>query len=64
MKKRRNPRLSVDISSTFVRKLDALSAFKSQKVALFTLVWSVYTKAIANGLRRGTRYAEVFYKVR
>lgn len=64
VRKRRNPRLSVDISSTFVRKLDALSAFRSQKVALFTLVWSVYTKAIANGLRRGTRYAEVFYKVR
>jgi LmbE family N-acetylglucosaminyl deacetylase len=64
LRKRRNPRLVVDISSTFVRKLDALSAFKSQRVALFTLLWSVYVKAILSGLRLGTRYAEVFYKVR
>jgi LmbE family N-acetylglucosaminyl deacetylase len=64
IKKRRNPRLIVDISKTFTRKLDALSAFRSQKVALFTLLWSVYTKAIYYGLKRGVRYAEVFYKVR
>ena len=64
IKKRRNPRLLVDISSTFVRKLDALSMFKSQRVALFTLLWSVYLKAFVAGRRRGVRYAEVFYRVR
>jgi LmbE family N-acetylglucosaminyl deacetylase len=64
IKKRHNPRLVVDISQTFARKLDALSVFRSQKVALFTLLWSVYTKAAYYGLKRGVRYAEVFYKVR
>jgi LmbE family N-acetylglucosaminyl deacetylase len=64
LKKRRNPKLVVDISQQFTRKLDALSTFKSQKVALFTLLWSVYTKAILYGLKRGVRYAEVFYKVK
>jgi LmbE family N-acetylglucosaminyl deacetylase len=64
IRKRRSPKLVVDISQTFTRKLDALSAFRSQKIALFTLLWSVYTKAIYYGLRRGVRYAEIFYKVR
>jgi len=64
VRKRRNPKLMVDISQTFTRKLDALSTFKSQKVALFTLLWSVYTKAAYYGMRSGVRYAEVFYKVR
>lgn len=61
--KRRNPKLVVDISQHFARKLDALSTFRSQRVALFTLLWSVYVKAIYYGLKRGVRYAEVFYKV-
>jgi LmbE family N-acetylglucosaminyl deacetylase len=64
LQKRRAPKLVMDISQTFARKLDALSEFKSQKVAVFTLLWSVYTKAIYYGLKRGTRYAEVFYRVR
>jgi LmbE family N-acetylglucosaminyl deacetylase len=64
LRKRRNPKLILDISHTFARKLDALSTFKSQRVALFTLLWSVYAKAIYYGLKRGTRYAEIFYKVR
>jgi LmbE family N-acetylglucosaminyl deacetylase len=64
LKKRKSPRLIVDISQTFVRKLDALSAFRSQRLALFTLIWSVYVKAIWYGAKRGVRYAEVFYKMR
>lgn len=64
IKKRKSPKLIVDISKTFTRKLDAISIFRSQKIALFTLLWSVYTKAIYYGLKRGARYAEVFYKVR
>lgn len=64
IKKRRCPKLVIDISKTFTRKLDALSAFRSQKVALFTLLWSVYLKAFYYGIKRGVRYAEVFYKVR
>jgi LmbE family N-acetylglucosaminyl deacetylase len=64
IKKRRCPRLVVDISKTFTRKLDALSTFRSQKVAVFTLLWAVYIKAIYFGMKRGVRYAEVFYKVK
>jgi LmbE family N-acetylglucosaminyl deacetylase len=63
-RKRTAPRLVVDITHTFTKKLDALSCFKSQKVALFTLLWSVYVKAILHGMKRGVRYAEVFHKVR
>jgi LmbE family N-acetylglucosaminyl deacetylase len=62
--KRKNPKLLIDISHTFSRKLDALSAFRSQRVALFTLLWSVYAKAIYYGVKGGARYAEVMYKVR
>jgi N-acetylglucosamine malate deacetylase 1 len=61
--KRRSVRVSVDITPTFARKLDALSVFKSQRVALFTLLWSVYAKAVFYGFRRKVRYAELFYKV-
>ena len=64
MQKRRNAKMIIDISHTFARKLDALSAFRSQRVAVFTLLWSVYAKAIYYGVKRGVRYAEVFYKVR
>jgi LmbE family N-acetylglucosaminyl deacetylase len=63
IKKRRNPKLVIDITKTFTRKIDALGAFRSQKVALLTLLWSVYTKAFYYGMKRGVRYAEVFYKV-
>ncbi len=62
--KRTQPRMVVNISKTFVRKLDALSAFKSQKVALLTLLWTVYLKSIYHGWRNGARYAEIFCKVR
>lgn len=62
--KRRNPKLVVDITQTFKKKLDAIDAFRSQKIALIALLWSVYTKAVFWGLKRGTRYAEVYYKVR
>lgn len=62
--KRRAPKLVVDVTATFKRKLDAIAAFKSQRTALLMLLWSVYTKAIFWGLRRRVRYAEVYYKVR
>lgn len=64
LKQRRNPRLFVDISDYFYKKLDILQVFKSQKVAMITLKWSVYVKAFVNGFQNGTQFAEVFYKVR
>lgn len=63
-KEREAPRLVVDISKTFTDKLKALNYFKSQKVALFALKWSVYVKAFFAGLRYHVQFAEVFNKVR
>lgn len=64
LKKRKNPRLIVDISDTFKIKLKALAVFKSQKIALFTLKWTVYAKALLHGFKNAVRFAEEFYKVR
>ena len=73
IKKRSNPKLVIDTSSTFQIKIKALKAFKSQ-IELATLYnylvlnnflfFTIYIKDIFNGLKHNTRYAEVFYKVR
>ncbi len=62
--RRYDPKLYVDISDFFVKKLDALKLFKSQTNAMITLKWSVYVKAIVNGFKIHKPFAEVFYKVR
>ncbi len=62
--KRRTPRIIIDVTDTFRRKLDAIEAFKSQKVAIITLLLPVYARAIMWGLRRHVRFAEGYYKVR
>ncbi len=64
LKERGHPKLYVDITETFKRKIAALRAHKSQKLAIYTLSWSVYMRAFLNGLQAESRYAEVFYKVR
>ena len=61
---RKKPRLVVDISETFNKKIKALKCFKSQKVALFTLLPASYVRAIINGMSYNTKYAEAFYKIR
>lgn len=64
LKKRRRPKLVIDITQTFKKKIDSLSAFRSQRHAMAVLTWSIYTKGVYWGFRRGCRYAEVYYKVR
>lgn len=64
LRKNMAPRLVIDISGTFKTKVNALKIFKSQWVSLLSLMPMVYIRAIYNGLNIGTRYAEVFYKVR
>lgn len=61
---RTNPRLVVDITETFHKKIQALSVFKSQKYIILTLRWSVYLKAIISGFRYGAKFVEVFYQLR
>lgn len=56
-------RLYVDVSKTFRLKIKALKVFKTQKLSMINLLWSVYLKAIINGLKAKSRYAEIFYKL-
>jgi LmbE family N-acetylglucosaminyl deacetylase len=62
--KRKKPKLYVDISKTFQKKLGALRCFRSQKASLISLLWSVYIRAITNGIENRTKFAEVFYKIK
>ncbi len=63
-KQRNTPRMVVDISSYFTKKIQAIRLFKSQKLAMFTLIASVYIKAITSGFRYQKNFVEVFYKLR
>ena len=64
IKKTHLPKMYVDVTDTFKVKLKALKAFESQKIALFTLIWSVYARALIHGSYIHARYAERFFKVR
>ena len=63
-RKREEPKLYVDITSNFKTKIKALRLFESQKIALYTLLWSVYVRAIVHGIEHGCRFAERFYKIK
>jgi LmbE family N-acetylglucosaminyl deacetylase len=58
------PRLYVDISDVFHKKINALESFESQRMAMLTLLWSVYARAIIYGLFNKCKYAERFYILR
>lgn len=64
LRKRDLPRLYEDVTDTLKLKIEALKLFKSQKMALITLLWSVYVRAIAHGLHIHKLYAERFFKIR
>ncbi|MEA3514999.1 MAG: PIG-L deacetylase family protein [Nanoarchaeota archaeon] len=64
IRKRDAPKLVVDVTDTFAIKTKAFKVHKSQKVARVLLTWSMYLKAILNGINNGVKYAEVFYKIR
>ncbi|MBN2141834.1 PIG-L family deacetylase [Candidatus Woesearchaeota archaeon] len=73
LKKRHKPRLFIDTTDTFSKKIAALKAFKSQiKLSDFYnylvlnnfFFFIVHIKDYINGLKNHTRYAEVFYKLR
>jgi len=58
------PRLYEDVTNTFNKKIKALKVFKSQKISLIALLWSVYTKAIVHGFHIHKRFSERFIKLR
>jgi len=64
MQKRNAPQLIIDTSQTFVAKIKAIKMHKSQRLAVIFLIFSVYFKAICNGMKNNIAYAEVFYKER
>ncbi len=61
--KKDKPQLVVDITDTFKAKIKAFRAHKSQRMAILSLMWNVYLKAILKGLENGYRYCEVFDKI-
>lgn len=64
VRERNVPKLVIDISKTFRIKKKALGCFKSQKIALFSLLPSVYIKSVITGLNNRVKFGEVFYKIR
>ena len=63
-RRRNDPRMVVDVSSTFTQKVKSLLAHESQKVAIGMLLWKMILKDWFNGLVYGHRYAEVFYRLK
>lgn len=59
------PRLVVDITTTFHKKVKAMDAHKSQThlPLIIPLTWTVYFKAVINGWNNNCKYAEVFDKI-
>ena len=58
------PRIYVDVSDTFGKKLEAMKRFKSQKVFIWTLMLPVIIRAVISGFHAKCRFAERFYKIR
>ena len=61
---RNKPKLVVDVTDTFQKKIKAFKAHKSQRNVIFLLTGKIIAQAIINGLAHGCRYAEVFVKIR
>ena len=58
------PRLYVDITKTFDKKIKAIKKFKSQWESIFLLLPVAHLKARLNGLKNNCKYAELFHKIR
>ncbi len=63
IRERNSPKLVVNITNTFDKKIRAFKAHKSQKMTIISLLWNVYLKAIMHGWNNQCKYAEVFYKL-
>ncbi len=58
------PRIYVDVSETFGRKIEAMKKFKSQPHYIYILMLPVIIRAFFCGLHAKCRFAERFYKIR
>lgn len=59
-----HPVLYEDITSTFSLKIQALKAFKSQKLSVLSLSLPMFYRAVINGLKIRKRFAEKFNRIR
>ena len=64
IKHRDKPKLVVDITKTFEKKVKALQVHESQKLAVTSLLWKMYIKDFTNGFNNNCKYAEVFIKLK
>lgn len=66
-RKRAAPKLVVDTSATYKKKVDAIRAHQSQfqhvSPFMFVFLFKMWLDAIINGWNNNCRYAEVFYKL-
>ncbi len=58
------PALYIDVSKTFNDKIQALKKFPSQKLAIFTLSFMVFFRALKHGFKIKKRFAEMFYRIK
>jgi len=63
IKDRDLPKMVVDVTSTFDKKIKAIKSHESQQITILSLLWNVYLRAIMEGWTNNCRYAEVFYKL-
>ncbi len=60
--KRQNPKLIIDISSMFVKKIKALDVYESQKLVIYMLYPFIFFKAVFEGIKYKTKYVETFLR--
>lgn len=64
IKRQEYPMLYVDITDTFVKKIEAIKCFKSQWSSIYTLIGFVCARAFMYGFTHNVTFAERFFKVR
>ncbi len=63
IRKRNVPKLVVDTSKTFEKKLEAFKSHKSQKLTMSHMLFKIYLRDLLNGWNNNFKYAEVFYRI-
>jgi len=59
-----HPKIYMDVSKTFHKKIEAMKKFKSQRLYVYILLIPVYLRAIAIGILHGYKFGERFYKIK
>lgn len=63
-RKRSSPRLVVDVTDTFKKKLRSFHCHTSQKMTMMFQIPAIYVRSLLRGLHYGYKHAEVFLKIR